>query len=113
MQYAAHLPNTRSMVAPVIALAIGAAGATGIYAALDENAGSVQPSPVVITQTSPPAVSGPDEANVAAAVGNPATVSSSFAKDESTTAAAVGRSSEANAATGVEGPTPFSSTSAR
>ena len=117
MQYAAHLPNTRSMLAPVVALAIGAAGATGIYAALDDNAANVQPAPVVITQTSPatsgpneasvaaavgsqaPAVSGPNEASVAAAVAHPPTVSSP-GKDESSTAAAIGRSTAGPSSSG-------------
>ena len=35
MQYAAHLPSSRSMIAPIVALAIGAAGAAGLYAALE------------------------------------------------------------------------------
>ena len=93
MQYAAHLPNTRALVAPVLALAIGAAGATGIYAALDENAGTAQPSPIVVKQTSrTPVASGPNEASVAAAIGGPSVpVSTSGGKDESSTAAAVGR----------------------
>ncbi len=92
MQYAAHLPNTRSLVAPVLALAIGAAGATGIYAALDENAGTAQPSPIVVKQTSrTPVASGPNEASVAAAIGSPSVPVSSAGKDESSTAAAIGR----------------------
>ena len=93
MQYAAHLPNTRSMVAPVLALAIGAAGATGIYAAIDDSGGSAQPSPIVV--------------KVAATVARPSTVSTSPGKDESSTAAAVGSSSagpdEASVASAIGG----------
>jgi hypothetical protein len=93
MQYAAHLPNTRSMVAPVLALAIGAAGATGIYAAIDDSGGSAQPSPIVVKETSrTPAASGANEASVAAAVARPPAVSASSGKNESSTAAAVGSS---------------------
>jgi hypothetical protein len=91
MQYAAHLPNTRAMVAPVVALVIGAAGATGAYALIDDNAESIQPAAIVVTHT-PAAQSGPNEAGVAAVVGTQ-TPGSSTGKDESATAAAVGNSS--------------------
>ena len=91
MQYAAHLPNTRSMVAPVLALAIGAAGATGVYAALDDSTGSAQPVPIVVEQSSrTPVASGPNEASVAATVARPSAVSASSGKDESSTASAIG-----------------------
>jgi hypothetical protein len=108
MQYAAHLPNTRAMVAPVLALAIGAAGATGVYAALDNSTGSAQPAPIVVKQTSRnPVASGPNEASVAASVARPPAVSASFGKDESSTAAAVGSSSagsdEASVASAIGG----------
>lgn len=109
MQYAAHLPNTRSMVAPVVALAIGAAGATGLYAALDSNTGSAQPAPIVVKQSArTPVASGPNEASVAASVARPSAVSPSSGKDESSTAAAVGSSSagpdEASVASAIGGP---------
>jgi hypothetical protein len=112
MQYAAHLPNTRAMLAPVVALAIGAAGATGVYALVDDNAGSVEPAAIVISEpaqapaatgpneagvaaavSSTPAfrtATGPNEAGVAAAVSSTPAFASSSGKDESTTAAAVG-----------------------
>ena len=35
MQYAERLPNSRTLLVPVLALAIGAAAATGTYALLD------------------------------------------------------------------------------
>lgn len=37
MQYAERLPQTRSLMAPVLALALGAAAATGAYALLDDD----------------------------------------------------------------------------
>jgi hypothetical protein len=86
MQYAAHLPNTRALVAPIVALAIGAAGATGIYALVDENSNST-PAAIVISE---PATTGPNEAGVAAAVSSAPVVSQSSGKNEASTAAAVG-----------------------
>jgi hypothetical protein len=92
MQYAAHLPNSRTMLAPVVALAIGAAGATGVYALVDDNAGSIEPAAIVISQPErAPAATGPNEAGVAAAFSSTPASPSSSGKDESTTAAAVGR----------------------
>ena len=87
MQYAAHLPNTRALVAPVVALAIGAAGATGIYALVDDSSGST-PAAIVISE---PATTGPNEAGVAAAVSSAPVVNASSSKDEASTAAAVGK----------------------
>jgi hypothetical protein len=85
MQYAAHLPNTRALVAPIVALAIGAAGATGIYALVDENSNST-PAAIVISE---PVTTGPNEAGVAAAVSSAPVVSSSSSVDEAGVAAAV------------------------
>ena len=86
MQYAAHLPNTRALVTPIVALAIGAAGATGIYALVDENSNST-PAAIVISE---PVNTGPNEAGVAAAVSSSApVVSSSSTVDEAGVAAAV------------------------
>lgn len=85
MQYAAHLPNTRALVAPIVALAIGAAGATGVYALVDDNSLSSTPAAIVVTQ---PASSSVDESAVASAVAHrPVSVSSSV--DESAVASAV------------------------
>jgi hypothetical protein len=98
MQYAAHLPNTRAMLAPVVALAIGAAGATGVYALVDDNAGNIEPAAIVISQPAP-ATTGPNEAGVAAAVSSTPVSPSSSGKDESTTAAAVGRPAPSSSGT--------------
>ena len=108
MQYAAHLPNTRSLVVPMVSLVIGAAGAVGIYAVLDETDVTIEPTRVVVQQpndgvnakhesTTASAIGGPvqspsatkDEASTAAAIGGPVQ-SSSAGKDEASTAAALG-----------------------
>ena len=98
MQYAERLPNPRAMMVPVLALAVGAAAATGAYALLDGDGVTVEPTKVIVTEapTAPSeGVAAKDEAATAAAVGrqyNGSSVqSSSFnGKDEAATAAAVG-----------------------
>ena len=43
MEYVAQLPKTRKMVAPLVALVIGAGGAVGAYALIDDtNAGETK-----------------------------------------------------------------------
>jgi hypothetical protein len=90
MQYAAHLLSPRTLLVPVVALAIGAAGATGIYALSDGTDVSLQPTRVIVAETpSQPSTATKDEAATAAAIGNHVQ-SSSFGKDEAATAAAIG-----------------------
>jgi hypothetical protein len=112
MQYAANLPNTRAMLAPVVALVIGAAGATGVYALVDDNSVSSTPDAIVISQPT----TGPNEAGVATAVSRAQAQVQSAGKDESTTAAAVGSQApsssgpnEAGVAAAVGSQTPSSS----
>ena len=93
MHYAERLPNPRVMVVPIVALAIGAAAATGTYALVDGTGVDVQPTHVIVADT--PAqpgqgVAAKNEAANAAAIGNPAPSSTSLAKNEAATAAAVG-----------------------
>jgi hypothetical protein len=93
MQYAAHFPSARDLLVPVVALAIGAAGAVGVYSVLDETDVSVQPTRVVVTEPVQPGAgtSAKNEAGAAAAVaGSP--VTQSFGKDEAASAAAIGGS---------------------
>jgi hypothetical protein len=94
MEYVAHLPNTRKMLAPAVALVIGAAGAVGAYALTDDSDVGVQPTRVIVADSpAEPSRSfaGKDEAATAAAIGNSAERSSSFdGKDEAATAAAIG-----------------------
>ena len=117
MQYAANLPNTRAMLAPVVALVIGAAGATGVYALVDDNSVSSTPDAIVISEPArTPATTGPNEAGVATAVSRAQAQVQSSGKDESTTAAAVGSQApsssgpnEAGVATAVGSQAPSSS----
>jgi hypothetical protein len=99
MEYVAQLPTgTRKMLAPMVALVIGAAGAVGAYAALDDADVGVQPTRVIVTEApAPPSegVAAKDEAGTAAAITGSIPSSPSFGKDEAKTAAAVGNSSAA------------------
>lgn len=91
MQYAERLPNPKSMVAPVVALAIGAAAATGAYALLDSDQVQLPEPKVIVTETpapTSPGLAAKHEAATAAAIGR--TLPNSFGKDEAATAAAVG-----------------------
>lgn len=104
MQYAEHLPNPRRMVAPAVALVIGAAAATGAYALLDNEQVEL-PTPQVIV-AEPPAqpsqgVAAKHEAATAAAIGASA-ASSSFGKDEAASATAIGRGASISGTSGAE-----------
>jgi hypothetical protein len=93
MQYAERLPNPRVMVVPIVALAIGAAAATGTYALVDGAGVDVQPTRVIVADAPArpgQAVAAKDEAANAAAIANPVSSSTSFGKSEAATAAAVG-----------------------
>jgi hypothetical protein len=96
MEYVAHLPNTRKMLGPVVALVIGAAGAVGAYALIDDDNAGVQPARVIVTDApAPPSegVAAKDEAATAAAISNSGPQPSTFfGKDEAKTAAAIGNS---------------------
>jgi hypothetical protein len=100
MEYVAQLPTgTRKMVAPMVALVIGAAGAVGAYAALDDAEVGVKPARVIVTEApAPPSegVAAKDEARTAAAITGSIPSSSSFdGKDEAKTAAAIGSANRA------------------
>jgi hypothetical protein len=104
MQYAEHLPNPRRMVAPAVALVIGAAAATGAYALIDSEQVEL-PTPKVIV-AEPPAqpsqgVAAKHEAATAAAIGAGAT-STPFGKDEAATATAIGRGAAISGTSGAE-----------
>jgi hypothetical protein len=73
MEYAARLPSPRSVLVPAVALAIGAAGAVGVYAAVDGTETGATTTRVIVAD--PPVQPGEgtaakDEAATAAAVGN-------------------------------------------
>ena len=100
MQYAERLPSLPSpnkLVAPLAALALGAAVATGAYALIDNDQISSSPSSKVIVLDSPATpsagVSAKNEAGTAAAISTiPAPSAGASAKDEAATAARSGRS---------------------
>jgi hypothetical protein len=94
MEYAADLLSPRSVLVPAIALVIGAGGAIGVYALLDDTDVSIEPTRVVVAD--PPAapsegVAAKHEAASAAAIATPN--SPSFVgKDEAASAAAIATS---------------------
>ena len=96
MDYSARLPrpSTRTMIAPVVALVVGAVAATGTYALIDNSDEAIQAATRVIVVETPAQhssdIPGKNEATTATAVGSPATVSST---DEAATAAAISQSS--------------------
>ena len=106
MEYVVRQPRTKSLLVPVLALAIGAAGAVGLNAALDDSDGGSGSARVIVTDPVTPGAgtAAKDEANTAAAIArHPATVGATGVtvnpstgypvaetKDEAATAAAVG-----------------------
>ncbi len=114
MEYAANLLSPRSVLVPAIALVIGAGGAIGVYAALDDTDVNVEPTRVVVadppaapsegvaakheaasaaaiaTPDSPSTFAGKDEAASAAAIATPDSPSTFAGKDEAASAAAIG-----------------------
>jgi hypothetical protein len=123
MQYEASLAriSARTMLAPLVALVIGAAAATGTYALIDNGDDAIQASTRLIVVETPAqhsadipgkneaatavainptrSVAGPDEASTAAAVSQSSGTEPRGSKaatagpDEASTAAAVSRSS--------------------
>jgi hypothetical protein len=123
MQYEASLGrlSARTMLAPLVALVIGAAVATGTYALIDNGDDAIQASTRLIVVETPaqhsadipgkneavtavaitptPGVAGPDEASTAAALSQPSGTAPRGSKaatagpDEASTAAAVSQPS--------------------
>ena len=100
MQYAERqttIPGTRKLLVPMVALAIGVAGATGLYTLIDDDGTSVTPADTRVIVADPPAQPGPgvaakNEAGVASAIGNPALPGEGVsAKDEAGVASAIGK----------------------
>ena len=92
MEYTAQLINPRALLVPAIALVIGAGGAIGAYAVLDETDVNVEPTRVLVTD--PPAqpsegVAAKHESATAAAISTPSPSSSFAGKDEAASAAAI------------------------
>ena len=58
MEYVAQLPKPRKMVAPLVALVIGAAGAVGAYALIDDSNAGVESTRVIVTESPAPSSGG-------------------------------------------------------
>jgi hypothetical protein len=130
MQYAANLttlPSRRSILAPLVALVVGAAAAVGGYALIDDQSTTVQaPDKVVFVDTPAPGVGvrGIDDMSTAATSSAPTAVvpylshgsgvptgNGASAKHEASTAAAIGSGSSGGDAAGanrtdIPGPVP-------
>jgi hypothetical protein len=74
MEYAARLPRSpsrRTLVAPLVALLVGAGVATGAYALVDDNDVATQASKVIVVEQPAPGtadIPGKDEAATAAGI---------------------------------------------
>ena len=74
MEYAERLPrfpSRRAMIAPVVALVVGAGVATGAYALIDDGNSPAQAAKVIVVEQPGPnaaAIPGKNEANTAAAI---------------------------------------------
>jgi hypothetical protein len=96
MQYETSLarPSARTMLAPLVALVIGAAAATGTYALIDNGDDAIQAATRVIVVETPAQhsadIPGKNEAATAAAINPTLSVAG---PDEASTAAAVSQSS--------------------
>jgi hypothetical protein len=93
MEYAANLLSPRGVLIPAIAFVIGAGGAIGVYAALDDTDVNIEPNRVVVAD--PPAapsegVAAKDEAATAAAISGTEPHARLGSRDEPGTAAAAG-----------------------
>jgi hypothetical protein len=98
MEYAARLPRTpsrRTVLAPVVALLVGAGVATGAYALIDDNDGATQASKVIVVETPAPGtadIPGKNESATAAAITGAPGTADIPGKNESATAAAISQS---------------------
>jgi hypothetical protein len=96
MEYAARLtrfPSRKTMVAPLVALVVGAGVATGAYALIDNNDATTSSKVIVVEQPGPHAaeIPGKNEANTAAAIAGQSAVTEIPGKRESATAAAISK----------------------
>jgi hypothetical protein len=117
MQYAATrptLPSRRTILAPLVALVVGAGAAVGAYALIDDQATEQAPGKVVFVDTPGPGdgVRGIDDTAASAAIASappnvvvpylshgssPTSDAGRSAKDEAATAAAIGSGSSQDA----------------
>ena len=97
MEYAASLtrsPSRKSLVAPLVALVVGAGVATGAYALIDDGGTTTASKVIVVEQPGPHAadIAGKNEAATAAAISGPQ-VAGITEKNEAATAAAISQQS--------------------
>jgi hypothetical protein len=97
MEYAASLtrsPSRKSLVAPLVALVLGAGVATGAYALIDDGNTTTASKVIVVEQPGPNAadIPGKNEAATAAAISGPQ-VAGITEKNEAATAAAISQQS--------------------
>jgi hypothetical protein len=120
MEYAARLtrsPSRKTLVAPLVALVVGAGVATGAYALIDDGGTTTASKVIVVEQPGPHAaeIPGKNEANTAAAISGQSAGTDIVGKDESATAAAISKqphgivprgskASEVGRATGIPSP---------
>ena len=100
MEYAARLPKApsrRTIVAPLVALLVGAGAATGAYALIDDGNSTTQPANVIVVEKPGPHaadIPGKNEAGTAAAISQSSGTRATDipGKNESATAAAISKS---------------------
>ena len=98
MEYAARLPRSpsrRTLVAPLVALLVGAGVATGAYALIDDNDVATQASKVIVVEQPAPGtadIPGKNEAATAATIAGATSVTDIPGKDEAVTAAGISQS---------------------
>jgi hypothetical protein len=96
MEYAASLtrsPSRKTLVAPLVALVLGAGVATGAYALIDNGDTTTASKVIVVEQPGPHAaeIPGKNEAATAAAISPGSGVAEITGKNESATAAAISK----------------------
>jgi hypothetical protein len=94
MEYAARLtrtPSRSTIVAPLVALVVGAGVATGAYALIDDGNSTTASKVIVVEKPGAHAaeIPGKNEANTAAAISHQSPVTEIPGKNESATAAAI------------------------
>ena len=97
MEYAASLtrsPSRKTLVAPLVALVLGAGVATGAYALIDNSDTTTASKVIVVERPGPHAadIHGKNEAGTAAAISGPQ-VAGNTDKNEAATAAAISHQS--------------------
>ena len=98
MEYAARLPRSpsrRTLVAPLVALLVGAGVATGAYALIDDNDVATQASKVIVVEQPAPGaadIPGKNESATAATIAGAGSVTDIPGKDEAVTAAGISQS---------------------